>query len=200
MKPGDNTQLANKAKKNDEIRHSGTFIARSGARTGSDMRHHLANIRQNERGASLIVVVVVLVVILIGGLAAIAVTSGQLSKTRGFRTKAVDEACAEAGLARMRAMMPNVSSFDATEGTISGSGIELTYRAGHYDGDGTSPLEVLDPSTYDASSLYVGENIANVLGSGGGGNLSTGVHLIRMTAVCGGTGHGTREVETIFKY
>jgi type II secretory pathway pseudopilin PulG len=156
-------------------------------------------IAKGERGSSLILVVIVLVVTLIGGLAAVAITSGQLAKSRGFRVQALDQACAEAGLARVRASLPNIPTFDDSEGTISAGATTLTYRAGHYDGDGTAAIEVLDPGSFDSSSLLAGENITNVLGTGGG-DLGTSVHVLRITAVCGATGHGEREVETIFRY
>ena len=153
-----------------------------------------------QRGASLIVVVVILAVVLVGGLAAVAITGGQLSKTRGFRTKAIDQACAEAGLRRMRAMLPTIANHDATEGTITSGGTTLTYRAGHYDGDGANPFEVLEAEEFDVNSLFVSENITNVLGTTGGTDISTGIHVIRLTTVCGADGHGEREVETIVRY
>ena len=154
-----------------------------------------------ERGASIIVVTVVLVVVLIGGLAAIAITSGQLSRTRGFRLQAADQACAEAGLQRLRASLPTVpDSFDATEGTVATMDGTLTYRAGHYSGDGAATIDVLGQSEFDASSLYVGENITNMLGSTGTEYLATGLNMLRITTVCGGPGYGQREVETILRY
>ncbi|MCK5690203.1 hypothetical protein KAI87_13085, partial [Myxococcota bacterium] len=110
-------------------------------------------ITQNERGMALIFVVVMLTAAFIGGMAAVGLTNGYLSRSRGFRTQAAVQACAEAGMAQMHSLLPDIADFAATDGQINIGGPTLSYRAGHYNKDGPSPFEVLDPQEYDAASL-----------------------------------------------
>ena len=163
----------------------------------------LRRTRAGERGASLIVVTVVLLVILVGGLAAVAVVNGQLERSRGYRTQEASEACARAALERARAYLPtNPAGSDITS-SVAVPGAGLTYYAGHYSAKNLSTtntaIEVLDPSTFDASALYQGENIANVLGAGSGA-MDEGVHVLKVTTICEGPHYPAREVETIFKF
>lgn len=183
------------------------------------MRHRLIGkprgfVDQGERGAALIVVMFVMLSVLVGGLAAVAVTSGELSGAAGFRTRETTEACAEAGLEKIRALMPNATSFSEAAGTLS-SGVTLSYRPGHYNDQGDdhqdeSAITILDPSQYALGALMQGSNVTNGLAVGSGaspsgddaddGDLRTQINVISTTAICRGDKHGVREMQLIFRY
>ncbi len=154
---------------------------------------------RRERGAALLLVTIILIVVLVGGLAAVAVTSGELSSSRGYRTRQVSEACANIALEKVRATleMPDLTAELATSGTITAGGSSLDYKVGHY-GTGVAAVRVLDAASFDTASLDAGENITNSLAPGGGLK-----QVLAVTAVCPGqspntTGYGEREVELIF--
>jgi hypothetical protein len=159
-------------------------------------------IRSSERGSALLIITFVLIVVLAGGLAGIAVTNGELAGARGTRIRTTTDACADAAVERLRAMLPNVPTFDATAGTMSIGSQSLPYRAGHVDGDGTEATIVeVSPSSFDMGSLYKGLNITNTMGTVMGGNLAEGLRILRLTAVCGDDNvYGKREVEVLLRY
>lgn len=156
----------------------------------------------SERGMALIFVTILLVVVLVGGMALVATTSGELSSSRGYRARAVTDACAEAALQKVRALMPDVtfSQFDGTGGQLPVGSTTLTYRPSHYTGDGDAPVVILDAAQFDVSALFAGENITNVMGTVAGGNLQEGINVVSTTVVCGGGGYGTREMQVVFRY
>lgn len=154
---------------------------------------------RDEQGAALLVVMCVMLAVLVGGLAAVAVTSGELGGAGGYRTRQTTEACAAAGLEKMRSLMP-AATFADSEGSVN-AGVTLSYKAGHFDGPkGSEPFVVLDVSQYDAAALYAGQNITNMLGKAAGGDLRNSLNLISTTAVCEGVGHGKREMQLVFRY
>lgn len=153
---------------------------------------------QSERGAALLLVSFMMVIVLVGGLAAVAVTSGELASSRGYRTRQITLSCANGGLERIRANMPDVDvATGVNEGlTLNGIADAVTMRAGHYSSTGTPQASVaaIDTSDYDVSALFSGENITNVIGG------SEGPKAYRATAVCEGSGFGAREVQIVFRY
>jgi Tfp pilus assembly protein PilV len=164
--------------------------------------------KRSERGAALLLVSFIMVIVLVGGLAAVAVTSGELASSRGYRTRQITLSCANGGLERIRANMPDFSAASAvSQGLTIGSTVDaVTMRAGHYASSGTpqASVEALDPSDYDAAALFTGENITNVLlgapAGGGVGSDDAGLQVVGATAVCEGSGFGAREMQVIFRY
>lgn len=159
--------------------------------------------KRSERGAALLLVSFIMVIVLVGGLAAVAVTSGELASSRGYRTRQITLSCANGGLERIRANMPDISAASVvSQGlTIGGTANAVTASAGHYGGTPPTSVRALDTSEYDAAALFTGENITNVLGTGGGGGGNdAGLQVIGATAVCQGSGFGAREMQTIFRY
>jgi hypothetical protein len=146
------------------------------------------------------VVVIVLAVVLVGGLAAVAVTSGELAGSGAVRTKAVTAACAEAAVERIRGMLPNVDITQVT-GTMSVGSSSLNYGPDVVGSDEVA-LTALSPDQYDGSANYEGENITNKLVSGviGSGANTAGIRMYRLTAVCSGPSYGRREVEVVMRY
>ncbi len=143
-----------------------------------------------ERGAALIVVSFIMAIVLVGGLAAIAISSAELSSSRGYRTRQTAQACAQAGLEHARATLPD----DTATGALG----SLTYMTAHYgDSSATNTVMALEASSFDAASLYDGENVTNSLGGGGG---SGGVQVMSVIAKCSGSGYGEREMQMIFRY
>ena len=165
----------------------------------------LVVIRRSERGAALLLVSVLMVIVLVGGLAAVAVTSGELASARGYRARQVAMACAEAGLAQVRATIPDVTNAKIVDGTFKIGAVNsaVRYRAGHYDTGNIAQdaVSVLDPSSFDAAALLEGENITNNLGLSGGvgedGSI-TDMAVLGVTSTCGGSGYGAREMEMVF--
>ncbi len=146
----------------------------------------------------MLVVVIVLALVLAGGLAAVAITSGELSGTQGYRTRITTEACAQLAIERIRALIATGNlgiDFAATAGTTTIGSTTLSFRGGHYNNDGATPVTVLDPGSYDVTSNYEGENATNSMG---GGAISRKV--LSTTAICSGPGYGTREVQVVFRY
>jgi hypothetical protein len=156
---------------------------------------------KHERGIALLVVTVILVIVLVGGLAAVAITSGQLDSSRGFRARQSSQSCAEAGLEKIRAVMPDLAAANLVTGSLNAGGA-LTYAAGHYAGaSGGTAVETLSPAAFDGAALFSGENITNSLGAGAvGSGSSVGVGLYSATSVCSGTGSPPREMEIVFRY
>ena len=150
---------------------------------------------QHERGAALITVVFVLLVVLVGGLAAVALTSGELESSRGHRIHATADACAQAAVERVRAQLPNASVTVAdSRGTL---GAEYSYTAGHYGetlADTEMPYVSLDASNFDMTSLYEGERAGNTLGNLGA------LKVVSITATCSGPGGSQHEVQLILRY
>jgi hypothetical protein len=172
--------------------------------------------RASERGASLLVVTFVMVLILVGGLAAVALTSSELSGARGYRTRAVTEDCAIQAARRLQAMATDVTNpptFANTSGSIglgtttgSNPTYSFNYAVGHYDDpgvDGTnqadgspkSTLRLVSASSMDMAAFCEGTNVSNILC----GNGSGGAGVVAATATCKGSGFGEREVEVIFQ-
>ncbi len=156
--------------------------------------------RRSERGMALLLVVLIMIVVLAGGLAAVAISSSEIASARGYRTKQVTEACGAQALARIRAGLDEAGTspaYDDTEGALSLGRSALTYRAGHYDGDGElNAVRELDPQSVDMSSLYEGENITNFQGAGG----ANALRVLTTSTVCGGSGFGAREMQLIFSF
>ena len=162
--------------------------------------------QQSERGAALLLVTFILIVVLVGGLAAVAITTGELNSSRGFRTREAALACGGAALQNIRSQMPTwAASSDWTSANawsdtlqVAAGGTSLTTKSGHYSGTMTS-IAPIDSKSFDASALFSGANIANKLAGSGGG-----MQVIRATAICVDTSimpaYPTREVETIFRY
>ena len=149
-------------------------------------------LKVTERGSALLVVSFVLIIVLVGGLAAVAVTSGELSSSRGYRTRQVTRTCAEAAIehARARKQVSDVKQVTDTLGN-------LTYRTGHYgDASAQDTFEPLDASSFDAVALFEGENITNAMFDGS----SEDLQILAATATCSGSGYGEREMELIFMY
>src|SRR5687768_5071294 len=100
---------------------------------------------RGSRGATLLFVSFMLIIVLVGGLAAVAVTSGELAGSRGHRSRAATEACANAAIERIRSLLSNtinggtIAQAD-TVGTVTVGGTTLTYRAGHFGAPATNPL------------------------------------------------------------
>jgi Tfp pilus assembly protein PilX len=132
----------------------------------------------SERGTALIVVSFVLIIILVGGLAAIAVTSGELSSSRGYRTRQVTRTCAEAAIERARAIVATTTQASGTLGN-------LTYQTGHYgDSSAQDTLTPLDAGSFDVVALFEGENVTNAMFDGS----SSGLQVLAATATCSGSG------------
>jgi hypothetical protein len=169
--------------------------------TSNHRRHQAPTARKHERGATLILVTVLLVIMLVGGLALVALTSGEVTGSRGFRTKESTEACADAGLQKMRSLLPDSNASAGVSSSVAvPGGNTLTFRSGHYTGGAatTSGVEVLDQTTFDSSGLYDGQRITNqVTGSTTAGY---GVRMLAMHATCGGAGSGETETEMVFRY
>lgn len=152
-----------------------------------------------ERGAALLTVVMILIVVLIGGLAAIAITNGELGSSRAFRGQAATEACANAALERVRALLPD-ATFDETAGSLAVGESTFAFRGSHYTGDrGSSPIVALDATNFDANALYQGENITNNMGTVTG-SMAEGYRVLSTTAICAGPGFGAREMQFVFRY
>ena len=157
-------------------------MAESRALRGADAR---------QRGTALLVVSFVLIIILVGGLAAVAVTSGELSSSRGYRTRQVTRTCAEAALERTRAIV----AAGTTQAT--GSLGTLTYQTGHYgDTSAQDTLVALDAGSFDVVAMFEGENVTNALFDGS----ASGLQVLSATATCAGSGYAEREMEMIFMY
>ena len=158
-----------------------------------------------ERGAALLVVTFLLVIVLVGGLAAVAVTSGELASSSSYRARAATEACAQAAIERIRALVTDTMTASATEGTIDVGGRVLRYRSGHYGVASLEPLTELTPDQFDPTALVEGMNITNNLWQGGGGGGSggglctSGVHILTTTVTCSGDGFGEREIQLVLR-
>ncbi|MBI5510362.1 MAG: hypothetical protein HY903_16525 [Deltaproteobacteria bacterium] len=157
--------------------------------------------RGGEHGMALLVVVVIMAIILVGGLAAIAITSGELDSSRGFRARAVTQLCAEAALEQIRAAMPDEAAANLVrDGAITVGASSLSYQAGHYaSGSAQVGVKAVSASGYDAAALYSGQNITNSLGPTAGTSPG-GVKVVSATATCKGTGYPEREVQIVFRY
>ncbi|HSI04272.1 MAG: hypothetical protein ACAI38_15980 [Myxococcota bacterium] len=158
--------------------------------------------RASERGAALILVVILVVVMLIGGLALVGVTNSELSSSRGFRAHAVTDACVEAAVEKVRALLPDVqvASFSSTGGDLAVGSQTLHYEPGHITGPSSVAVYALDGSQFDIAALYAGENITNVMGTTATGTSGEALRIISSTVVCSGNGYGTRELQVVFKY
>lgn len=153
----------------------------------------------SERGVALIVVVVVLVIVLVGGLAAVAVTSGELSGARGYRSRQTTRACAEAGLELARSNLPDETAAAAAASSLAGQANRtFSFGAGHYGDSTADNLAVLSAESYDAASLLSGRNVTNTLGSSGSG--LEGFQIMSLTSTCSAAGYGEQEVQVIFRY
>ncbi len=152
--------------------------------------------KPGERGMALIIVVVVMVVVLMGGLAAVAFTSGELTSTHGYRTQAMLDACGYAALERMRAMAPDATFADA-EGSMSVNGMTLSFKGGHYSGTVTATDEAfseISGEQVDMTALFEGENITNSLGAGG--NLK----LLTTTVTCESSDGNIKEFQLVMRH
>lgn len=158
--------------------------------------------RRAERGAALILVVIIVVVMLIGGLALVGVTNSELSSSRGYRSRAVTDACVEAAVEKVRALLPNVpiTAFANTGGQLAVGGQTLTYTPGHITGPSTVAIYTLDGSQFDISALYAGENITNVMGTAASSSTDDALRIVTSTVVCSGNNYGTREMQVVFRY
>lgn len=158
------------------------------------------SIRRSERGVALVVVVFILIIVLAGGLAAVALTSGELSSTYGYRTRMVAEECAQAAIEKIRAKLPELTVGEIEDTAFPlPSGGTVTIRAGHIDGlhglaAGDSPIYELDPSSYDSAALLSGENITNSMGTAG-----AGLRLMTVVATCE-AGGSRQEIQLVLRY
>lgn len=169
------------------------------------------SIRKAERGVALLTVAVVMVVALVLGLAAVAITSGELSSSRGFRTRAATDACVEAAVEKIRNLLPSAEVtafgdiasstwFDGSQGSwVTPSGT-MKHGPGHYSGPADEAFIELDATDVDLSALFMGENITNVMGTVRGGSLAEGYHVLSAVAVCEGAGSGKREMQLVVRY
>jgi hypothetical protein len=153
-------------------------------------------VTRGERGAALPTVVFVLLIVLAGGLGAIAITSGELASTYGFRARAVTESCARAAVDQIRTRLsPNPD--DPLPTNISGTttlpnGIVLSYRMGHVNGSAPA-ISKVDGKYYDATQMLLGEDLTNT------GLTVPGVNVYKITATCSSGGAGPQEVELLVK-
>lgn len=145
-----------------------------------------------ERGAALVIVSFIMAILLVGGLAAVAITSGELASSRGYRSRQVTQACAQAGLEHVRAALVDTP---ADEIEIEETLGPVTYRTAHYGGLASTVTE-LSASSYDSAGLYDGENVTNAISGGGSG----GVQVLAVTTQCSGSGFGEREMQMVFRY
>lgn len=155
------------------------------------------------RGMALLVVVFVMLVILVGGLAAVALVSGDLSSAGGYRARSVADSCAAQALYQLHALTTdptNPPQYTAAAGNLSlGSGGTLPFAIGHYDHpgvDGSSPpvWRTVSGQFLDSRSFYEGQNVTNLVPGGG-----MALQVVAATAICGGgsSGYGQREMEII---
>jgi len=157
---------------------------------------------RSERGMALLIVVVVLIVVLAGGLAAISLSSGELSGAGGYRGRAGAQACAQAAVEKIRAKLSNPvapTAADINE-TLTVAGGTLILRSGHMGVAGSSTDGAstnLDATSYDAASMFDGEALTNRLAGGGG---SGGLQVKSLVATCSGPGFGEVEVQVILRY
>jgi len=158
--------------------------------------HEGRRVSRRQRGMALIVVVFVLVAVLAGGLAAIAITSGELAGTYGHRSRAVAESCAQAAIEKIRTRMPTFTVGDIADTYTLPSGSTLTLSAAH-NGLSASASPVIDvPTTsYDMTAMLAGENVTNNMGTVG-----SGIRLVSVVASCTGPGNSTQEVQVILRY
>ncbi len=145
-----------------------------------------------ERGVALVVVVVILLIVLVGGLATVAVTSGELGYAGGFRAKESTQSCAEAALEHARAVLP---ATDAISRDVGGG---LTYMTGHTGASSATVTAVDVPNeAVDMTAVLEGENISNALvGTGAGSAL----RVMSVVTKCGGSGHADSETQLLFRY
>jgi hypothetical protein len=151
---------------------------------------------RDERGMALIVVVFVLIAVLAGGLAAIALTSGELAGTYGHRSRAVAESCAQAAIEKIRTRMPTFTVGDIADTYALPSGSTLTISATHNGlGDGVSPVIDVPTTSYDMTAMLAGENVTNNMGTVG-----SGIRIVTVVATCSGPGNSTQEVQVLMRY
>jgi FlaG/FlaF family flagellin (archaellin) len=181
----------------------------------SQLPHHPP---RHERGVALVVVVFVLIAVLAGGLAAIAIASGELAATYGYRTHATTGACAQAAIEKIRARMPTLTANDVYEtyavtDPTSGKAFNVTITARHIDESNSSsvlrtnatssPLIVAPDGSYDAAALSTGGDITNRLlpvSSSSAGASTLGLHVYSVVATCEGPGNSKQEVQLIMRY
>lgn len=175
---------------------------------------HLKNVSvghgfsRRERGQVMIVVMFVMLVILVGGLAAVALTSSELTATGGYRTRATGDQCAAQALYRLRAATSDIGSlpsYGATSGNVQVGGASVPYYIGHYltqlnAGVPTSSQPVwrqISAQYVDLRAALQGQNATNLIGTGSG----LTQQFFAGTAVCGGSsGYGAREIEIITSF
>jgi hypothetical protein len=160
---------------------------------------------RHERGVALVVVVFVLIAVLAGGLAAVAIASGELAATYSYRSRAVVESCAQAAVEKVRAKLPTLTVADLEESFALPNGTSVKISARHMDESTTgtlrissssSPLLPVASNTYDVSAFGNGMNVTNDLASSG----STGMKIYSVVVTCEGPGGAKQEVQLLMRY
>lgn len=139
------------------------------------------------------VVTVILVIVLVGGLALVAVTSGEVGFAGGYRSREAARTCADAAVEHSRAILPDTTAISRSAGN------GLTYMTGHLGTtSATATATDVPAESVDFSSVLEGENVTNSLpGSSGGGSA---MRVMSVVTKCSGTGTGDREMELIFRF
>ncbi len=155
---------------------------------------------------AILLVAFVLVMVLIGGLAAVAVTSGEISSSGGYRVRALTETCARAAADRVAQLLPDTEAVKAASGTMG----SLSFHVGHIlsknpKGDVIPVVRLLGKNakgqdTVDRTALagMYGEMTTNALPGSSSG--TGGYDVYGVTVVCSGNGLSPREVEIIVRY
>jgi hypothetical protein len=162
-----------------------------------------------ERGQVMLIVMFVMLVILVGGMAAVALTSSELTASGGFRTRSVGDQCAAQALYQLRSATTDVGNLPGYTsgigyGTVPISSANVPYFIGHYNTslNTSGQPNTTQPTWRAISSQYIdlrsqlqGKNATNVIGTGSG----LTQQVFAGTAVCGGvgSGYGAREMEVI---